>query len=79
MNGDIYLARKDTGDYVPIAGPLAPTNGLEFIYRDSLGNVTSTATQVAQIEIVVRTGSEVQNSLGQMVQDSVLVWIHTRN
>ena len=79
MNGDVYLARRDTGDYIPIAGPLAPTNGLEFVYRDALGNVTTVDTLVAQIEVVVRTGSTVQNSLGQMVQDSVLVWIHTRN
>ena len=79
MIGDIYLARRDTGDYVPIAGPLAPTNGLEFVYRDSLGAVTAVDTLVAQIQVVVRTGSEVQNSIGQMVQDSVLVWIHTRN
>lgn len=79
MNGDIYLARRDTGDYIPIAGPLAPNNGLEFVYRDALGAVTTVDTLVAQIEVVVRTGSTVQNSLGQMVQDSVLVWIHTRN
>ena len=79
MNGDVYLARRDTGSYVPIAGPLAPTGGLSFIYRDSLGAVTTVATEVAQIEVTVRTGSEVLNSLGNQVMDSVQVWIHTRN
>jgi prepilin-type N-terminal cleavage/methylation domain-containing protein len=79
MNGDVYLARRDTGDFIPIAGPLASTNGLEFVYRDALGNVTAVDTLVAQVQVVVRTGGEVMNSLGQMARDSVLVWIHMRN
>jgi prepilin-type N-terminal cleavage/methylation domain-containing protein len=79
MNGDVYLARRDTGDYVPMAGPLAPRDGLQFVYRDALGAVTATPTDVSQIEVTIRTGSEVLNSLGRLVQDSILVWIHTRN
>ena len=79
LNGDRYLARRDTGDFVPIAGPLAATNGLQFIYRDSLGVVTNVPSQVAQIEVTVRTGSQVLDSRGNLVQDSVQVWIHTRN
>jgi prepilin-type N-terminal cleavage/methylation domain-containing protein len=79
LNGDVYLARRDTGRYVPMAGPLAPTDGLEFVYRDLMGDVTAVDTLVAQIEVTLRTGSEVMNSLGQMVQDSVQVWIYTRN
>lgn len=80
MAGDVYLARRTgSGDMIPIAGPLSGRNGLEFTYRDAMGAVTSTATDVAQIEVIVRTGSNVLNSLGQMVSDSVRVWIHTRN
>jgi prepilin-type N-terminal cleavage/methylation domain-containing protein len=79
MNGDVYLARRDSGDYIPVTGPLADTDGLEFRYLDRFGSVTATATQVAQIEVVVRTGSEVLNSLGQMVSDSIRVPIFTRN
>lgn len=79
MNGDVYFARRDTGDYIPMAGPLAPSNGLQFVYRDSLGAVTATPTGVSQIEVTLRTGSQVLNSLNEMVQDSILVWIHTRN
>lgn len=79
MNGDVYLARRDTGDYIPITGPLADTDGLEFTYLDRFGNETSDEDEVAQIEVIIRTGSEVLNSLGQMVRDSVLVSIFTRN
>lgn len=80
MSGDTYLGRREgTGDYVPVAGPLSATNGLQFVYRDSLGAVTTDPTLVSQVEVTVRTGSEVLNSLGQLVQDSVQVWIHTRN
>jgi prepilin-type N-terminal cleavage/methylation domain-containing protein len=79
MNGDVYLARRSTSDYLPMAGPLAPTGGLQFVYRDSLGAITATPTSVSQIEVTLRTGSEALNSLNQMVQDSILVWIHTRN
>ena len=81
LNGEVYLARRQgTGDMLPIAGPLAASNGLEFVYRDSLGAVTATPTQVAQIEVTVRTGSAALNALGTgMESDSILVWIHTRN
>jgi prepilin-type N-terminal cleavage/methylation domain-containing protein len=79
MNGDTYLARRDTGSYIPIAGPLTDADGLEFVYRDALGNVTAVDTLVSQIQVTIRTGSEVLNSLGQLTRDSILVWIHTRN
>jgi hypothetical protein len=62
-----------------MAGPLAPRDGLQFVYRDRFGAVTATPTDVSQIEVTIRTGSEVLNSLGRLVQDSILVWIHTRN
>lgn len=79
MNGDVYLGRRTgTGDMVPITGPLQPSNGLEFFYRDSLGAVTTTPADVSQIEVLVRTGSTVLGPLGRMVQDSVQVLIFTR-
>lgn len=80
MLGDVYLGRRTgTGDMIPVAGPLRDRGGLAFVYRDAMGDVTTTPADVAQIEVTVRTGSEVLNSLGEMVSDSVLVWIHTRN
>lgn len=79
MSGDVYLGRQTgTGDMVPVTGPLEAGAGLEFIYRDSLGAVTTTPTDVSQIEVIIRTGSQVLGPLGRMVQDSVNVWIHTR-
>jgi prepilin-type N-terminal cleavage/methylation domain-containing protein len=80
LMGDPYLGRQtQSGPMVPIAGPLRTGNGLQFTYRDSLGTVTNVPTDVRQIEVTVRTGSRVLNSLGQMVSDSVTVWIHSRN
>ncbi len=64
---------------IPIAGPLRPTGGLEFVYRDADGVVTAVPADVRQIEVTIRTGSTVLNSLGRMVSDSVNVWIYTRN
>jgi prepilin-type N-terminal cleavage/methylation domain-containing protein len=79
-NGKPYLGRSEDGGLMwPIAGPLRAANGMQFIYRDALGNVTATPTDVRQIEIRVRTGSEVTNSVGRMVSDSIDAWIYTRN
>jgi hypothetical protein len=79
LNGDVYLGRRlRGGDMIPITGPLQDTDGVEFIYRDSLGVVTTTPTDVSQIEVIVRTGGRVLSSLQNMVRDSVQVWIHTR-
>lgn len=78
--GDTYLARRDGhGTMTPIAGPILSTNGLEFVYRDAQGTVTSTAADVRQIEVIVRTGGEVMGPTGRMVRDSITAWIYTRN
>lgn len=78
--GDSYLARREgSGPVTPIVGPIRTGNGLEFTYRDSLGAVTSTPTDVRQIEVTIRTGSGVLNSLNQEVRDSINAWIYTRN
>jgi prepilin-type N-terminal cleavage/methylation domain-containing protein len=79
MSGDVYLARRDTGAYIPMAGPLAQTDGLEFVYRDAMGAVTTTPTSVSQIEVTLRTGGEVLSFANAPVRDSIVVWIHTRN
>lgn len=80
FSGDPYLGRRQrAADMVPIVGPIRAGTGLEFVYRDALGNVTSTPTDVRQIVVTVRTGSGVLNSLDQEVQDSITAWIYTRN
>jgi len=80
-NGDPYLGRQTEADAspVPVAGPLRAGTGLEFVYRDSLGAVTSTPAEVRQIVVRIRSGSGVLNSLGETVSDSILAWIYTRN
>jgi prepilin-type N-terminal cleavage/methylation domain-containing protein len=80
LGGDPFLGRRQRGaGMVPIVGPLRASTGLEFVYRDALGNVTGTATDVRQIVVFVRTGSGVLNSLNQEVSDSITAWVYTRN
>lgn len=80
-NGNMYLTRRSGTDMFPwpIAGPIRPTGGLEFIYRDALGNVTGTPANVRQIEVRIRTNSPVINTVGNQVTDSLDTWIYTRN
>ncbi len=77
--GQPYLARREgAGAWIPMVGPLLATNGLGFVYRDADGTVTATAADVRQIEVTVRTASNVLNSLGEMVSDSITILIYTR-
>lgn len=78
-DGQPYLGRKQGNVWTPIAGPLQAGTGIEFVYRDALGNVTATATDVRQIVTRIRTRSDVLNSLNRPVTDSILAWVHTRN
>jgi hypothetical protein len=78
--GDPYFGRTDSdGATVPMVGPLKSTNGIGFLYLDSLGAVTATAANVRQIQVTIRTGSGVVNSLGETVSDSITATIYTRN
>ena len=79
--GEPYLARREgtTGFPWPIAGPLRASNGLQFIYRDAMGAITTTPEDVRQIEVRIRTGERVINSVGETVTDSLDAWIYTRN
>ena len=78
---DFYLGRREANNtsVLPLVGPLRPRDGLEFSYRDEDGNVTTVATDVRQIVVTIRTGSEVLNSLGELVSDSITSWVYTRN
>ncbi|MDP2957914.1 MAG: prepilin-type N-terminal cleavage/methylation domain-containing protein [Longimicrobiales bacterium] len=79
-DGQYYLGRRaNPGTYVPLVGPLPRDNGLQFRYLDANGNETATAANVAQIEITVRTASDVLDSTGEPVRDSVTVRVFTRN
>lgn len=78
--GEAYLGRRDEGGTtVPMVGPLKSSNGVSFIYLDSLGSVTTTSTDVRQIQVTIRTTSGAVNSLGETVSDSITALIYTRN
>ncbi|MCG6956655.1 MAG: hypothetical protein LJF04_11765, partial [Gemmatimonadetes bacterium] len=89
-NGKTYLGRlgstggggllgASSDKWVPMVGPLKATDGVEFVYLDSIGNVTTTRTEVRQIQVTVRTWSGAVNSAGQVVADSLTGIIYTRN
>ena len=73
-DGKTYLGRLGSGGggllgagsekWVPLVGPLKATDGVEFTYLDSIGNVTTTTTEVRQIQVTVRTSSGAVNSVG---------------
>jgi prepilin-type N-terminal cleavage/methylation domain-containing protein len=78
-DGEYYVGRRlSGGSWEPMVGPVA-ASGVSFIYLDETGTVTTTATEVAIIEVTVQTGSDVLDSRSQLVSDSVSVRIHTRN
>lgn len=79
-DGKPYLGRTTPGgDMTPLVGPLQGSDGLAFEYRDGDGNTTTTATDVRQIVVTLRSGSEVVSSVGELVSDSIRTWIYTRN
>ena len=82
LEGDYYLARRQSGlgltTAAPLVGPLSP-NGVSFIYMDSLGNVTTDPRAVSQIEVTLRTESEVRDQQGRLVADSLTTAIYLRN
>ena len=81
IDGDYFLGRKTIagGTAVPLIGPVQSSNGIQFAYLDSLGVATTTATDVRQIVVTIRTASGVVNSVGNTVSDSLTGTIYTRN
>ncbi len=78
--GDWYLGQRVSGGgWTPAVGPVLPNRGVSFVYLDEFGNTTTTATEVAMIDVSVRTGADVIGPTGNLVVDSVTVRIHTRN
>jgi len=78
-SGAQFLGRKIAGGaWTPVVGPLT-SRGVSFAYLDLNGNATTTETAVTQIEVTVRTGSDVLDSTGNPVADSVAVRIFLRN
>lgn len=79
-NGSTFLGRADSaGVWSPLVGPLDSINGLEFAFLDQNGATTTTANLVRQITITLRVSTNVLNSLGEYVADSLTARIFTRN
>ncbi len=77
-----FLMRQiGSGTAVPMVGPLlsASDGGLNFVYQDALGNVTSTPADVASVSVTLRTGADVRSAQGSMVSDSITTLISLRN
>lgn len=81
IGGESYLGRRlsTAGSPDPLVGPLLPARGVGFRYLNSLGQVTTVATQVAQIELVLRYQSQVLDSRNQPVRDSIVARVYPRN
>lgn len=79
--GEPYLSRQisTAGAADPLVGPLLTTGGLTFRYLDSLGAVTTTATDVAQIEVRLRYASQVLSAQNRLVRDSIMGRVYLRN
>ena len=78
LDGDFYLARRSGTTTAPLVGPLS-SNGVSFIYTDSLGNVTTNPRAVSQIEVTLRSESRVRDMQGRIVKDSLTTAIFLRN
>ncbi len=74
IDGVNYLGRRTTGSAIPVVGPVKSSNGVAFAFLDMYGNATTTATDVRQITITIRTDSG-----NQPVSDSITARIYTRN
>lgn len=78
-----YLARKQgaSTNWQVLVGPLATNaqGGIDFVYLDQNGNVTTTATDVARIEVTLRTRSQLVDEQGNTVADSITAGIFIRN
>jgi prepilin-type N-terminal cleavage/methylation domain-containing protein len=79
--GEEYLGRRisTAGSPDPLVGPLVPTRGVSFRYLDSIGAVTTTKADVAQIEVTLRYQSPVRNVRNQLIRDSIMGRVYLRN
>lgn len=78
VGGVPYLARKQGAAIAPLVGPLS-ANGVSFVYMNALGNVTTNPTAVSQIEVTLRSISNVFDHRGAPVSDSLTTVIYLRN
>lgn len=79
-DGETYLMREDeAGDVYPLVGPLSANDGVTFRYLDADGNVTTTATDVRQIDVTLRSPANIRGISGDLTRDSLRARVYTRN
>ena len=79
-NGQTYLTRTDqAGNTYPLIGPLNPNNPVSFQYLDATGTATGTAANVRQIDVTLRSETNIRGISGDLQQDSLRARIFTRN
>ena len=81
-NGIPYLGRTTPGGTTqPVVGPLdaRAASPLAFAFYDENGAVTADPLLVSQIEVTLRTSSDVRNPQGDLVADSLILRVNTRN
>lgn len=80
LDGAPYLGRREAGGApTPMVGPLRSSNGLVFRYLDTLNAVTATLSDIAQVEVTLRTLSPIRGPDGRAVADSIVTRIFARN
>jgi hypothetical protein len=81
-DGEWYLGRGVPGGNLdPLVGPLRAEDGVLFEPLNSAGQpaTNSSFLDVAQIRVTLRTASEIRDSQGNLVRDSLVSTIYTRN
>lgn len=81
--GAWWLARADAGGSEILAGPFAGGAGLDFVYRDTLGQLTSVASRVARVDVTLiaraRSGSAGLAGSGTPQRDTLAISVGLRN
>ena len=79
IGGEVYVGRRDAGGTVtPLVGPIK-SGGLVFTFRDEFENVTTTLTDIAQVDVSLAMESPILDSNNNQVQDSVFTTVFLRN
>lgn len=82
FDGQPFLGRRSAGAFPqPLVGPLRGKSegGLAFTYLDENNAVTLVGSDVAQIQVELRTASRILGTDGRPVSDSIVTRIYPRN
>jgi prepilin-type N-terminal cleavage/methylation domain-containing protein len=82
FDGQPFLGRRSAGaSPQPLVGPLRGKSegGLAFTYLDANNAVTLVGSDVAQIQVELRTASRILGTDGRPVSDSIVTRIYPRN